>query len=350
MLRLLPLLLIAPALALSACAEPRAAAQTSPAALPALVRTAPIEVGNAPPVRAVGMLAGKGEIRLSFKNGGTVERLRVEAGASVRRGEILGALNQTEISSQLAQAVSAADKASLDFDRVDHLRRQGTVAQASYDEAKTALDVARGSVAIARYNETGTALVAPEDGVIERRLAEVGEIVGPGQAVYTLREARRGLVLRVGLTDKDVQQVHVGTAGRVRFSALAKQPFAGTVTEIASSASPLTGTFEAEVRIDAPDPRLLPGLVGSAELDRTSAPVTWLPIEALADPNGLAASVYTLVEPANGAPPRVERRAVEIAYLEEARVAIVSSLVGATRVVTDGLASCEPGATVRLAP
>ncbi len=344
MLRCVPVLAVS--LLLSACTEPRAVAQTI-ASPPPLVRVADVVAGDAPPVRAVGTVAGKAEVRLSFRNGGTIDQLRVEAGAKVRRGQVLAVLNRTEIASQLAQASSAAGKAKLDFDRVDRLHQQGTLTQAAYDGAKTALEVAEGAVTIARYNEGVATLVAPDDGVIERRLAEASEVVGPGQPVYTLRAARQGLVVRVGLTDADVQQVHVGSTGEVRFGALPAETFRGAVSEIASSASPLTGTFEVELKLESSDARLLPGLVGSATLGREAPRVSWVPVDALVDPSGSSATVYALV---GGGPAHVERRPVEVLYLEGGRAALRADLPPATRVVTSGQSACEPGGSVRIVP
>jgi RND family efflux transporter MFP subunit len=220
------------------------------------------------------------------------------------------------------------------------------VAQATFDGAKTARDVAASALTIAQYNRQVAELVAPEDGVIEQRLAEVSELVGPGQSVYTLRAAKSGLVLRVALTDRDLLQTHVGTAAKVRLGALPGETFTGKVSELANAASPRSGTFEAEIRFDARDPRLLPGLVATAELTRTAPSLTWVPVEALVDQSGHAASVFALSEQV---PPRVEKRPVEIAYLDGSRAGVSHGLQGVTQVVTDGVANCAQGGPVQFA-
>jgi RND family efflux transporter MFP subunit len=354
MMRHDPLLLFL-ALTALACTSAEAAAPPASASPPPVVRVAPVETANAPPVRAVGTLAGKSEMRLSFKNGGTVEHLLVEAGTRVRRGQLLASLNQTEITSQLAQAQAAERKAELDFGRAERLWHDHAVPQATYDDARTALDVAQSSVAIASYNHRVAAIVAPEDGVIEQRLAEVNELVGPGQPIYTLRSARKGMVLRVGLTDRDLPQVHLGTMAHVHFGSIPTTTFSGTVTEIAIAASPRSGTFEVEIKLEPSDARLLPGLIGNAELDRSAPQLSWVPVEALFEQNGRAASVFALASESTsdsrpGTRPIVAKRPVQVAYLEGSRAGISDGLQGVTRVVTDGVASCEAGAAVQLAP
>ena len=119
------------------------------------------------------------------------------------------------------------------------------------------------------------------------------------------------------------------------------------MTELASSANPRTGTFEAELKLDGADSRLLPGMIGNAELTRAAPQLTWVPIEALVEQQGLSASVYAF-DP-SGDKPKVAKRPVQIAYLDGARVGVSRGLQGVTQVVTDGAASCDTGTAVQLA-
>jgi multidrug efflux pump subunit AcrA (membrane-fusion protein) len=69
------LLLVLP-FASAACTAAHAVPPPAPEP-PPVVRVASVETGEAPPIHAVGTLAGKAEVKLSFKNGGTVEHLLV---------------------------------------------------------------------------------------------------------------------------------------------------------------------------------------------------------------------------------------------------------------------------------
>jgi len=136
-----------------------------------------------PPVHAVGLSSGKEEIRLSFKNGGTVESLRVEAGAHVRKGQLLATLNQVEIRAQVQQARANLDKTERDERRVKELQQSGSTPIADVENAHTALEVARASLDAAQYNAGVAQIVAPEDGTVVRRLVEVDELVAGGQSI-----------------------------------------------------------------------------------------------------------------------------------------------------------------------
>ena len=93
--------------------------QEEPAAPPPTpVRIAAVTAGPAsPPIEATGFVAARDEQRLSFKVGGMVQQVRVREGDTVRRGELLALLDQTEIDAQLAQVAQLAEQAARDLAR-----------------------------------------------------------------------------------------------------------------------------------------------------------------------------------------------------------------------------------------
>jgi len=76
------------------------------------------------------------------------------------------------------------------------------------------------------------------------------------------------------------------------------------------------------------------------------APTTLVPIEAILEADGTAATVYVLS--ADGT--RAQRRRVTIAFLDGNRVAVAHGLQGAVSVVTDGAAYLDDNAAVRVRP
>src|SRR5688572_1250059 len=101
------------------------------------VRTAAVsEELVAPPVVATGTLGPKEEITLSFKLGGVVSRVLVDAGAAVREGDTLALLDLSEIDAAVSRAQSAADKAERDFGRAKRLYGDSVVTLAQVQDAE----------------------------------------------------------------------------------------------------------------------------------------------------------------------------------------------------------------------
>jgi membrane fusion protein, multidrug efflux system len=318
-----------------------------PTRAPIDVRTAPIiQETLAPVVSGTGTLGPKEEVPLSFKVGGVVARVQVDAGALVRAGDTLAVLELREIAAAVTRARSAAEKAERDLARARRLYADSVATLSQVQDAETAAEVARADWATASFNERYAAVVAPGGGVVLRRQVEPGELVAPGQAVLVLGSRARGTVLRVGLSDRDVARVARGDSATVRFDAAPARAFPGRVSEIGAAAEPLTGAYTVEIALPAAR-GLAAGLVGQVEIrpGRGQAS-TVIPIEAVLEADGDRATVFVLS--ADGR--RAQRRQVELAFLVGDRVAIAGGLAGARTVVTEGAAYLDDGDEVRVRP
>jgi membrane fusion protein, multidrug efflux system len=331
-------------LALAGCSRGRASAP--PDREPVAVRLAPVTVERiARPVTATGTLGPKEAVTLSFKIGGVIGRILVDEGQAVRAGDTLAALDLSEIDAGVTRARSAAEKAERDLVRARRLYADSVATLEQTQNAETGYDVARAELETATFNRRYAVIVAPAAGVILGRSAEPGELVGPGAPILTLGSRSRGVVVRAALADRDVVRLRRGDTAEVRFDALPDRPFAGTVTEIAAAADPLTGTYRVEVAL--PPAGLASGLVGHVEFrPGATQPLALVPVEAVLEGDGSHATVFALS--ADGR--RAERRAVTIAFLAGDRVAVLSGLEGVHAVVTDGAAYLDDGAVVRVQP
>ena len=331
-------------LALVGCSRGRAAA--APEREVVAVRLAPVTTERiARSVTATGTLGPKEEVTLSFKIGGVIGRILVDEGQAVRAGDTLAALDLSEIDAGVTRARSAAEKAERDLTRARRLYADSVATLEQTQNAETGFDVARAELETATFNRRYAVIVAPAAGVILGRSAEPGELVSPGAPILTLGSRSRGVVMRAALADRDVVRLRLGDRAAVRFDALPDHPLAGTVTEIAAAADPLTGTYRVEVTV--PGSGLSSGLVGQVEIQPAAAqPMALVPIEAVLEGDGSHATVFALSADGRHA----ERRAVTIGFLAGDRVAVVAGLDGVRSVVTDGAAYLDDGAAVRVQP
>lgn len=316
-------------------------------ARPVDVRIAPIaEEVLSQPIVASGTLGPKEQIDLSFKIGGVVARVGVDAGASVRAGDTLAVLELREIDAAVARAQSAAEKAERDLGRARRLYGDSVATLAQVQDAQTAAEVARADLATAAFNQRYATILAPAAGVVLRRRGEPGELVAPGQPVFVFGSRARGDVVRVGLPDRDAVRVRRGDHAAVRFDAFPDREFSGTVAEIAAAAEPLTGAYTVEVTPHASD-ALPAGLVGRVEI-RTGRGYRGavVPIESLLEADGDHATVFVLSPDGQHA----ERRRVQVGFLAGDRVAIASGLERARVAITEGAAYLDDGDPVRVRP
>ena len=335
-----------PLLALAGCSVPDApAAQEAPVHQVA-VRVSPVERGPlARPVHAAGRVGYSAETRLAFKVGGVVARIAVDEGDHVSKGQVLARLDPREIDAHLSEAESARTKAERDLERATLLNKDDVVTREVLENAATAAEVARAGAAAARFNRRFSEIRAPLSGVVLARLVEPGEVVGPGTPILVVGSAGTGRVVKAGVADRDVVRLAVGDAADVDLDALPGVRLPGTVSEIAPAATPTTGLFEVEVRIDGAAPALAAGMIARAAIvPRATEPVTTVPLAALVDADGARGRVFALAADRRHVVPHV----VDIAFLVGERVALRGGLDGVAQVVSDGAAYLDDRSVVKV--
>jgi RND family efflux transporter MFP subunit len=305
----------------------------------ATARTAPI------PIHTSGRLASKAEIRLAFKIDGVIERVLVDEGDRVQKGQTLARLNLAEINAQVMEAESALEKARRDLDRTRRLHRDSVATLESLQDARTGVDVAAARVQAARFNRQYATIEAPESGRILRRQAEEGEYVSPGRPVFSLGAVERGWVVRAGLPSADVVQVALGDTAHVTFDAHPNRTVTARVTEIADAADPRTGTFEVELSVAEDDLMLKSGFIGRVTLFPSGGPAgVDVPAEALISGSGQQGVVYRYEDDTQ----TVRRQSVAIARILDRTVVLSGGLDAGASVVTTGAQGLADGDSVRV--
>jgi RND family efflux transporter MFP subunit len=317
---------------------------------PAAVRAEPVaSIDTAHQTRAVGVLAPRDEIRLSFKVGGVVERVLVESGDLVRKGQLLAELKRAEVDAAVSQASEAADKARRDLERAKRLRADEVATEEQVENLTTAYNVARSNLETARFNARFARIEAPSDGIVFERTVEGGELVQAGQPVVVLGATTSGWVVRFGLSDRDIVRVDPGTIAEVRFDAFPGRVFEGKVTRVGAASDRMTGTFEVEVEVQPDGARFARGLVAKvslplAQMPETAATATVVPVTALVEADGLRATVYVLDPRGNVA----HRKDVTIGPVLGEQVIISEGLTVGESIITDGAAWLTDGRAVRV--
>ena len=341
---MLAALVLASAVALACSENAGPAAPREAAAQP--VRTAAVRrISAAAPVRATGTIAGKQEARLAFKIPGFVDRVLVDEGAAVTRGQRLATLKPEEANSRVTQARMAHEKALRDVARAEELHAAGVAALRLVQDARTQEEVARAGLTLARFDAQHAEIRAPADGVILARLAEENEMVAAGAPVLAFKAAAEGWIVRVGVADRDIVRLRLGDAAKIETNAYPERPLAGSVSQIAAAASPATGTFDVEIALAPGELALFSGIAARVEIAPSGAePLAFVPLAALALGDGDVGVVYTLDREGE----RARRLEVRVAFLSGDDAALSAGVEGVDRVITDGVAWLRDGTRVRV--
>lgn len=303
-LSVLSLFLIATApLALGGCDRPSKGAEDGGPKRPVLVAPA----HYAPSFHSrefAGSIRPRVESDLAFRISGKVLKRLVEVGQSVKAGDGLAILDDTDLKLQKEQAdaeLAAADAAlaqsGAEEKRSEKLRRDGWTAQAALDRAHAAAQEARGrkeraarAVDLARNNLDYAKLRADADGVITATSIEPGQVVAAGASA--IRLARSGeLEAAVALPESFVRQARAGDPKLYLWSN-PKKRYRAALRELSPSADPATRNFAARFSILDPDREIALGMTATLVIANTDhTPVISVPLSAVYN-NGQGAGLW----------------------------------------------------------
>jgi RND family efflux transporter MFP subunit len=344
------LALAAAVVLLVACSESKAPQdQVQPVRV---ARVSTLAAQPAAAITATGLVRAREEVPLAFKVGGIIRELRVEAGQTVKAGEVLASLDLTEIEAQVNSARDALVRAERELERATTLFAKGMVAQRVEQDARTQRDQAKAALAALQFNRQYAVITAPAVGVILQKRAEARETVAVGQPVLLLGRLDGGWVVRAGLPARDALLLKPGNAATVRLDAVPHDPLAGRVTRVAAASDARTGTLEVEIALPQSSHSLVSGMVahlsfaGNVEARVADMAVIALPLPAVLEGNDSQAKVFVLA--ADGK--KVKRLNVRTGRLLNGAVEVVDGLPAEADVVIEGAGWLSDGDTVRVLP
>jgi len=241
-------------------------------------------------VSASGTIQAATSVQISATVPGTIEKLAVSEGQTVKRGELLlqldeqeyrASLTRAEASLQLNRAALAQSKAM--YNRAKELFEKHLISRQDYENALTQylLDQARVKEAAAAVDQAShhfesTTINSPIDGTVTQLSVEQGEqvVIGlpnvPGVVLMTIADMSK-MQVHGEVSEVDVVSIKTGQKSFITIEAFVDSVFDGEVTEVAMS--PINGgsvggvvNFLVKVSIDDTVSRLLPGMTAFADI------------------------------------------------------------------------------------
>ncbi|MGE0386848.1 MAG: efflux RND transporter periplasmic adaptor subunit [Gammaproteobacteria bacterium] len=347
---------LACAVVLAACSDP--APPPPPSAALTVGVTQPRSVPFDHAVHADGSIAARDETIVGARSAGlTVDEVRVEEGARVRRGDLLARLNTDLLRAQLRQqeagikeARAALAEAEANLKRALSLRDRGFISGAGLDADRARADAAAARLELgqAQRDETLTRLrqadiLAPDDGVISHRTATVGMVVNPGTELFRLIRGER-LEWRAEVPEQDVLRVRTGMP--VRLAVPGSTDLDARVREVSPVVDPLRR--QGTVFVDLPPGAALKaGMFVEGRIVTGRTPVLAVPDAAVLSRDG---NDFAFVLRGAGAEPVAESVRVQVGARQSGMTEIRAGLAAADRVVVQGAGFLKSGNRVRVAP
>lgn len=288
-----------------------------------------------------GDVRARHETLAGFRVGGKIAERLVEVGTAVKAGQPLARLDISDLALRAAEAEAQLSLASAEAKRYRDLRAQNFVSQAAVDARATALKAANAQAALARNQSSYATLVADRAGVVAEVLAQPGQVVAAGQAVFRLAwDGEREVA--ISLPEDAISEFRVGSEADVVFWSLQGKTCRGRLRELAPAADPATRTYAA--RVSLVDNAVLPlGMSATVNFKMSRAPSLSVPMAGLFQ-QGDRPAVWVI-----GTDNKLSLRPVRVASYGDGGAQVVEGLAPGERIVTAGVNRLHAGEQVVIA-
>ena len=191
-----------------------------------------------------------------------VIELKVDEGDTIQQGQLLAVLDDRDLLADKAEAeaniaymeaTAAAAKINIertsdDFKRAktqfegkviskeeyDHTEKALKLAQKQYDTALTAIKLAESRLNVIDTSLTYTKIYAPTDGVIAKRWVLAGDVVAPGQPIFTAFNLK-DLWVTANFEETKIASFNIGDPVQISVDAFSSHDFKGRVLIIGAA-------------------------------------------------------------------------------------------------------------------
>ena len=267
--------------------------------------------------------------------GGTrIEKIFVEVGDVVKKGQQLVKMESTQLATSLAQL----DNLKIELERVKALYQSGGVSKQQLDQLQMQYDVAKKSAENLKDN---IYLTSPINGIVTARNFDNGDVAA-GQPILQVMQINP-VKLKINIPESFYNSVKKGMQVTAKTEIFGEEEFLGTISLIYPTIDPLTRTFTCEVKVNNANSKLKPGMFGRVELNLGKAATIMVSDKAVVKQSG-SNDKYIFVEN-NGV---VEYRKVQLGRRIEDKIEIISGIADGENVVITGQSKLMDGTKVEV--
>jgi membrane fusion protein (multidrug efflux system) len=309
------------------------AANTPP---PATVEVVPaLKTLWQPRVSAVGTLTAREGIEVSNEVEGVIEKIHVESGQHVEKGDLLVTLNDDVEQADLLSYKAQEQLARTLFKRNEDMWKKKTISETDFDNASSNLKVAQANVSQTLARIAKKSIRAPFSGVLGIRQVSTGQYLPTGSRLISLQDDSI-LYSDFAVPEKYLPDITAGLEVRLRVSAYQDRDFVGRVQAIEAKVDEATRNISVRAQLNNEDGLLRPGMYAAIDLlldqsaDRVVVPATAIVFSSFGD------ALFVVEKDDEG---KLIARRVQVIIGEQRGdlVAVRTGLVGGEQVVQAGV-------------
>ncbi len=192
-----------------------------------------------------------------------LEKIDAREGRAVGKGGQVARVHSETVESSLSAAEATLRQAQDGYDRLQAVKDNGSVPTVKLVEVETELARAKAALRTARKAGDDCSVKAPFPGTISEIFAEEGENLALGQPIAKIVDLN-SLEISISVPETEIASCSVGAEAEVTVMALSDTPVRARVVRKGVDASLLSHSYDCALKLDAPLPGLMPGMICKA--------------------------------------------------------------------------------------
>jgi len=272
-------------------------------------------------------------IPLSFQTSGIVEKIFVEVGDAVKKGQLIASVNNADMSNIYNTTFAKYKQAKDGFERLKSLHDQGSLPEIKWVEMVSNMDQAQSMLDLSKNNLEKCNMRAPEDGVIGKKNIE------PGQSSISIINSPIEIVkiekvyIKISVPENEVGKINKGLKAIISVSALNNKQYDGEVVNISPVADEISRTYCIKILVNNPALELKPGMVCDVSLNTgMSKGVVLVPYKAVSKDNDGKTYVFVISSDKKN----VKKQIVTTGNYHDSEIEILGGLCIGQTIVNEG--------------
>ena len=271
---------------------------------------------------------------ISSAGGTRIEKIMVEVGDRVRKGQQLVKMESTTLATSTAQL----ENLKTELNRMQALYNSGGASKQQLDQIQVQYNVPKKNVDNLKEN---IYLTSPIDGVVKQRNFDNGDLAASQPILQVMKI--NPVKLKINVSETFYTKLKVGMVVKLKTEIFGEEEFTGKISLIYPTIDASTRTFTCEVKINNAGSKLKPGMFGRVELNLGRADAILVSDKAVLKQAG-SNDRYVYTEK-NGT---VEYRKVEIGRRFDDKYEILSGISSGENVVITGQSKLLDGSKVNV--
>tara|TARA_R110002167_G_scaffold108803_19_gene277763 strand:- start:3380 stop:4552 length:1173 start_codon:yes stop_codon:yes gene_type:complete len=280
---------------------------------------------------------------------GTLQKVYVKEGQQVSKGQLLAAIDDGGMASQLAQLQTQADLAKTTFERQKSLWEQKIGSEIQYLQAKTSYEATENAVQQAKSQLGKSSIRAPFSGIIDDVIKEQGTVVspGPGSEVFRIVNLSE-MYISVDVPEGYLGNVKKGKEAKVYFPVLG-DTIVTQIRQTGNFINPSNRAFSVEIPVPNYKGNIKPNLTAKVSInDYSNDKAIIIPQSIISENADGDQYVYVakLSDKENEA--MVNRHIITTGRTQDSTVEVLSGIMDGDQLVKEGARSVKDGQNVQI--